>query len=51
MAASIEGVETEDPARASRHRGEMRKNNEEDLDAMRFGYQWIAVNSREPVGE
>jgi hypothetical protein len=40
-----------DAAQASRLMGEFLKYNEEDLDAMRFGYQWIAVNSREPVGE
>jgi len=40
-----------DAAQASRLMGEFLKYYEEDLDVMWFGYKWIAVNSREPVGE
>jgi hypothetical protein len=51
MADSIEAVETEDPAPASRLMGEILKYNGEDMDATWFVYQRIVANSREPVGE
>ena len=45
MAAYIEAVETDDPAKATQVRSEILTYNEEDLDATRSGYQWVIAKS------
>jgi hypothetical protein len=50
MADSIEAVETEPQAQASRLMREILKYHGEDLGATGFVYQRIVTNSREPVG-